>query len=170
MAYIKVYKNWLPYGQMKDRRGFISRQYGNGHSGVDSVGNQYGNPVCAVVDGTVTAVRQSATLGNIVEYENAAVKIAHYHLAKVMVKPGNAVRAGETVLAIEGGTGSLATGKHLHTTMWIDGKETDPEPYLCGAQALPGAEETLRKEVEKLKAELAKANAALEAVRKAVAQ
>ncbi len=170
MAYIKVYKNWLPYDQMKDQRGFISRRYGNGHSGVDSVGNQYGNPVCAVVDGTVTAVRQSATLGNVVEYENAAVKIAHYHLAKVMVKPGSKVQAGETVLAIEGGTGSLAMGKHLHTSMWIHGKETDPEPYLCGEKPLPGTEEILKKEVEQLKAELAKANAKLEAVRKAVAQ
>jgi murein DD-endopeptidase MepM/ murein hydrolase activator NlpD len=169
MAYIKVYKNWLPYRQMKDRRGFISRRYGSGHTGVDSVGNQYGNPVCAVTDGTVTAVRQSATLGNIVEYENAAVKIAHYHLAKGMVKPGDHVQAGETVLAIEGGTGSLATGKHLHTSMWIHGKEVDPEPYLCGEKTLPGTEEILKMEIEQLKTALAKANAKLDAVRKAVA-
>ncbi|MBQ9082566.1 MAG: M23 family metallopeptidase [Clostridia bacterium] len=169
MAYIKVYRNWLPYGKMKDRRGFISRRYGNGHSGTDSVGNQYDNPVCAVVDGTVTAVRYSETLGHVVEYGNAAVKLAHYHLAKVLVKQGDAVQAGETVLGIEGGTGTMATGKHLHTSMWIGGGLTDPEPYLCGEKPLPGTEDVLKQEVQQLKEALTKANAVLEAVRKAVA-
>ncbi len=169
MAYIKVYRSWLPYGKMKDRRGFISRRYGNGHSGTDSVGNQYDNPVCAIMDGTVMAVKYSESLGHIVEYENAAVKIAHYHLAKVLVKQGDAVKAGETVLAKEGGTGALATGKHLHTSMWVGDKMVDPEPYLSGEKTLPDTEETLRQEVQRLKEALAKANAALDAVRKAVA-
>ena len=170
MAYIKIYRNWLPYGKMQDRRGFISRRYGNGHSGTDSVGNQYDNPVCAIIDGTVTEVRYSETLGHIVEYENAAVKIAYYHLAKVLVKQGEAVRAGETVLGVEGGTGALATGKHLHTSMWLEGEQVDPEAYLSGAKPLPVAADVLKKEVERLKAALAKANAVLEAVRKAVAE
>ena len=36
MKYIKVVPVWAPYAQMKDRRGFISRRFGNGHTGVDS--------------------------------------------------------------------------------------------------------------------------------------
>ena len=51
MAYKVIYKRWLPYAKMSDHRGFISQRYGNGHTGVDSVGNQYGNPVCAVLTG-----------------------------------------------------------------------------------------------------------------------
>ena len=136
MGYVKVYPKWLPYAQMNDRRGFISRRFGNGHSGVDSVGNQYGNPVCAVMDGRVTRVSSSASLGNIVEYGNGTARIAHYHLARAAVTVGQAVTAGETVLGVEGSSGSLAKGKHLHTSLWIDGVLTDPEPYLCGERVL----------------------------------
>ncbi len=140
MGYLKIYPEWLPYARMKDRRGFISKRFGGGHSGVDSVGNQYGNPVCAVIDGRVTRVTTSGTLGNTVEYGNGTVRIAHYHLASTAVAVGQTVTAGETVLGVEGSTGSLAKGKHLHTSLWIGGVLTDPEPYLCGDRALESKE------------------------------
>ena len=110
MAYIKIYKKWLPYAKMSDTRGFISRQFGAGHTGVDSVGNLYGNKICAVMDGKVTRIDNSKTLGNVLEYENGNIRIAHYHLAKTLVKVGDNVKTGETLLAVEGSTGSLATG------------------------------------------------------------
>ena len=94
MGYLKIYPEWLPYARMKDRRGFISKRFGGGHSGVDSVGNQYGNPVCAVINGRVTRVTTSGTLGNTVEYGNGTVRIAHYHLASTAVAVGQTVTAG----------------------------------------------------------------------------
>lgn len=131
MAYINVYATWLPYSQMKDPRGFISKQFGAGHTGVDSVGNEYNNTVCAVMDGIVTQVSYSSTLGNVVEYTAGGVRFALYHLAKTLVTAGSTVKKGDP-LGIEGATGSLASGKHLHTSMWINDVLVDPEPYLSG--------------------------------------
>lgn len=138
MGYIITYKQWQPYELIQDKRGFISRRYGNGHTGIDSVGNEFANPVCAIFDGAVTSVRWDAGLGNVVEYgsKNGRVKVAYYHLAKADTTVGRAVKKNERV-GVEGATGSLATGKHLHTSLWIDGALTDPEPYLSGAKALP---------------------------------
>lgn len=140
MGYLKIYPKWLPYARMQDRRGFISRRFGNGHSGVDSVGNQYGNPICAVIDGRVLRVSSSATLGNVIEYGTDTVRIAHYHLLRVDGAVGQTVTAGQTILGVEGGTGSLATGKHLHTSLWVHGVLVDPEPYLSGERALESKE------------------------------
>ena len=95
MAYLTVYKNWLPYALLEDKRGFISKRFGNGHSGIDSVGNVYNNTVCAVMDGMVTAVYFSPTLGNCVEYGCGNVKIAHYHLAETSVQTGDKVEKGK---------------------------------------------------------------------------
>lgn len=136
MAYIITYKNWLPYGLMSDKRGFISKKFGGTHTGVDSVGNQYDNPVCAVIDGKVLLVTKSQALGNCVEYGNDKVRIAYYHLKSVSVYVGQGIKAGSKI-GVEGATGSLATGKHLHTSLWIDGVLTDPEPYLSGEQEFP---------------------------------
>lgn len=139
MNYKIIYKRWLPYAKMSDHRGFISQRYGNGHTGVDSVGNQLSNPVCAVRSGTVTASRWDAAYGNVVEYASGNVTVRYCHLASRKVKTGDPVTAGQTVVGIEGATGSLVRkgAKHLHTMLWIDGKRVDPEPYLCGAKALP---------------------------------
>lgn len=141
MNYKIIYKRWLPYAKMSDRRGFISQRYGDngGHTGVDSVGNQNSNPVCAVRSGTVTASRWDAAYGNVVEYASGNVTVRYCHLASRKVKTGDPVTAGQTVVGIEGATGSLVRkgAKHLHTMLWIDGKRVDPEPYLCGAKALP---------------------------------
>ena len=141
MTYKVIYKRWLPYAKMSDHRGFISQRYGDngGHTGVDSVGNQNSNPVCAVRSGTVTASKWDAAYGNIVEYASGNVTVRYCHLASRKVKTGDPVTAGQTVVGIEGATGSLVRkgAKHLHTMLWIDGARVDPEPYLCGAKALP---------------------------------
>lgn len=141
MNYKIIYKRWLPYAKMSDHRGFISQRYGDngGHTGVDSVGNQLSNPVCAVLTGTVTDARWDAAYGNVVEYASGGVIVRYCHLASRKVKAGDPVTAGQTIVGIEGATGSLVRrgAKHLHTMLWIDGKRVDPEPYLCGAKALP---------------------------------
>ena len=134
--YLKTINKYPPYALMKDKRGFISRLYGNGHTGVDSVGNTWANPVCAIIDGTVLEAYISASLGKVVLYGAGRVKIAYYHLAKISVKTGQTVTAGKTQVGIEGGTGALADGKHLHISIWIDDQLVDPLPYLTGAKTL----------------------------------
>lgn len=113
-------------------------KYGvKGHSGVDSytvAGTIW--DVCAVCDATVTKVYYSSTVGNVVEYAYGNVRIAYYHLGKVYTKIGAAVKLG-TKIGVMGKTGALATGVHLHVSMWIDDKLVDPEPYMAGTKALP---------------------------------
>ena len=135
--YLKTINKYPPYALMTDKRGFISRLYGNGHTGVDSVGNTWANPVCAIIDGTVLQAYISASLGKVVLYGAGRVKIAYYHLATISVKTGQTVTAGKTQVGIEGGTGALADGKHLHISIWIDDQLVDPLPYLTGAKTLP---------------------------------
>lgn len=135
--YLKTINNYPPYALMTDKRGFISRLYGNGHTGVDSVGNQWANPVCAICDGTVLQAYISASLGKVVQYGAGRVKIAYYHLATISVKVGQKVTAGKTQIGIEGNTGALADGKHLHISIWIDDQLVDPLPYLTGDKTLP---------------------------------
>ena len=147
MEYITVYSNWKPYAQMSDPRGFISRRFGGGHTGVDSVGNALDNPVCAVIGGTVTAVYWSDTYGNVVEYGRGALRVTCCHLAKALVAVGDAVRAGETVVGVEGATGSYADGKHLHTSLRIHGVLTDPEPYLSGRKAFDEEDDEMKYQV-----------------------
>ena len=143
MAYVKIYKKWLPYALMKDQRGFISLRFGSRHTGIDSVGNQLNNPICAVINGTVLEVYTSETLGNVVKYGIGKIVIAYYHLAKIHVRVGQEVCAGKTLIGIEGSTGAVSKGKHLHTSVWIDGVLVDPEPYLSGTKQFPDEKDDL---------------------------
>ena len=140
MAYLKIIGKYPPYALMLDKRGFISRLYGGSHSGVDSVGNQWDNPVCAIIDGVVLQAYISASLGKVVVYGAGRVKIAYYHLAKMSVKVGQTVTAGKTQIGVEGNSGSLSDGKHLHISIWIDDQLVNPLPYLCGTKAFPAAD------------------------------
>ena len=137
MGYLKTIENYPPYALMNDKRGFISRRYGNGHSGVDSVGNEWNNPVCAVIDGKVIQVFKDPQIGNVVKYGYDGFVVGHYHLASVSVKTGQSVKAGKTKIGVEGNTGSLSNGKHLHTGIWVNGSLVDPEPYLTGKKKFP---------------------------------
>ena len=139
MAYKEIIANYPPYMAASDRRGFISKYYGNGHSGVDSVGNLYTMPVCAVFDGKIACAQVTAATGNSITYQsdNGRVKVQYLHLRdKPVIKAGDKVKKNQAI-AYEGSTGSLSTGKHLHISLWIDGKLCDPLPYLKGDKKLP---------------------------------
>lgn len=143
MAYLTIYGKWLPYSACKDPRGFISQRFGAGHSGVDSVCNLWSAPICAIFDGIVTDVSYSAGNGWMVTYEsrNGRVRVRHCHLQKeISVQTGSVVSKNSTILAFEGNTGTNSKGKHLHTSVWIDGCLVDPEAYLAGKKALPTEE------------------------------
>jgi hypothetical protein len=134
--YIKIYPSWLPYDCAEDKRGFISKRFGNGHTGVDSVNDKMNPKVCAVMDGVVCKVDFSKKYGNIIIYKRGNVQIAHYHLKEVLSEVGDMVQGGVSVIGVEGNTGELSKGKHLHTSMWIDGELVDPEPYLSGQKEI----------------------------------
>ena len=138
MAYLEVIGNYPPYMAASDKRGYISQYYGNnGHTGVDSAGNLWDMPVCAIFDGKVVSAGYTSTTGYDVTYQsnNGRVKVVYLHLREKAAVSGPVKK--NQVIGYEGSTGSLAKGKHLHVTMYIDGARVDPLPYLKGAKALP---------------------------------
>ena len=132
------YSNYLPYYCNPKHTGYISLKFGvRGHTGVDSytvAGSIW--DVCAVCNATVTKVYYSSLVGNVVEYAYGNVRIAYYHLSKVYVKVGTSVKLG-TKIGVMGKTGSLATGVHLHVSMWINNVLVNPEPYMAGTKSMP---------------------------------
>lgn len=87
--------------------------------------------VVAVLDGTVTDVKEDETLGKIVELKHDNDYISIYQsLSEVSVKKGDTVTQGQ-VLG-KSGTNELdkEMGNHLHFEFYVNGQVVDPSLYL----------------------------------------
>lgn len=105
------------------------------HMGVDIAGVPIGTPVGAAAAGTVTLVGSSgAAGGNRVRVVHNNNLFTNYeHLSSYSVTPGQQVVAGQIIGRV-GNTGQ-GTGPHLHFSVWVNGREVDPMPYLNAAPA-----------------------------------
>lgn len=104
------------------------------HAGLD-FGVAAGTPVRAPADGTVSLADGPFTLeGNLVMIDHGmGLVTAYLHLSRIDVRPGDPVRAGQTI-GLVGATGR-ATGPHLHWgASWTDIR-IDPDLLL--EKALP---------------------------------
>ena len=100
------------------------------HDGLD-IAVAEGTDVIAVISGTVTEVRTSATYGKLLKYETEdGYEVMYAHLSAVLVKKGEEIRQGQ-VIARSGNTG-LSTGPHLHYGIRKDGEILDPMEFLSG--------------------------------------
>lgn len=98
------------------------------HDGLD-IAVKKDTPVKATRSGTVTEVRKSSTLGNLVKFETEdGFTIMYAHLNKALVQEGQKVAQGETV-ALSGDTG-LVTGPHLHYSVWKKDMLIDPMQFV----------------------------------------
>lgn len=98
------------------------------HSGLDLACAE-GTAVLAVQGGVVTAAAYSPSYGNhlrILHPDGCETRYAH--LQYLYVRPGEVVRAGQT-LGTVGQTGR-ATGAHLHLELWQQGAACDPAALL----------------------------------------
>lgn len=94
------------------------------HSGTDFRGKR-GAPVLAAGNGVVKSTSWIGGYGNIVQVDHGGGVITAYaHLSRFLVKPGDAVTAGQAIAAV-GATGR-ATGPHLHFEVRLDGRPVDP--------------------------------------------
>ena len=101
------------------------------HQGID-LACAAGTAVLAVQDGVVTAAAYSQSYGNhlrILHPDGCETRYAH--LQYLYVRPGEVVRAGQT-LGTVGQTGR-ATGAHLHLELWQQGAACDPAALLENA-------------------------------------
>ena len=100
------------------------------NSGVDFVAENTFE-VIAVLDGTVSNVKEDKVLGKIVEINHGNDYVSIYQsLSEVKVKKGDTVTQGQT-LGVSG-TNELdkTLGNHLHFEFYAEGQIVDPTLYL----------------------------------------
>ena len=98
------------------------------HTGLD-LKAEYGEPARATAPGLVVAAEHAGGYGNMVEIDHGHGLTTRFgHLARIGVRPGQRVAAGETI-GLVGSTGR-STGTHLHYETRVDGEPVDPQRFL----------------------------------------
>lgn len=104
------------------------------HGGAD-IGGNTGAPIYAVMDGTVTkaATGYNSGSGNNVRIDHGSVggkqlETGYLHMSKLNVSAGQRVKRGQ-VIGTVGSTG-LSTAPHLHFSVYVNGTNSNPAPYL----------------------------------------
>lgn len=115
-------------GTISSRYGVSSKIRVSTHTGLD-IAATTGTPIKVVADGTVTFAAYSGSYGYIVKVDHGnGVETWYGHTSKMLVKEGQAVKAGDTI-ALVGSTGN-STGPHLHFEVRINGEHVNPQKYL----------------------------------------
>lgn len=105
------------------------------HSGLDFAAD-YGTPIYAIQDGTVTFSGRKGNYGNCIildHYYPDVPQIPHLetlygHISKLLVKNGESVKRGQ-IIAYVGSTGR-STGPHLHFEVRYNNSYVDPVDYI----------------------------------------
>ena len=102
------------------------------HEGVDIV-SPIGTPIRAAAAGVVVATERHPQYGNLVEIDHGKDLTTRYaHASRVLVKPGQLVKRGQTIAEV--GTTGRSTGPHLHFEVRIRGLAQNPDRFLRLAQ------------------------------------
>jgi murein DD-endopeptidase MepM/ murein hydrolase activator NlpD len=102
--------------------------WGKLHSGVD-LAIREGTPYTAVHGGKVILAQWYGGYGYCVMVDHGDGLVTVYgHSSRLLVKPGDTVKAGQ-ILGLVGSTGH-STGPHLHLEIHVDGKAVDPVPWF----------------------------------------
>jgi len=98
------------------------------HEGID-YGAPEGTPVYAPTPGIVGLAEQLFVRGGAVTLDHGlGVCSGYWHLSRIVVRPGQAVQAGD-LLGYSGNTG-LSSGPHLHFEIRVRGIPTNPAPWF----------------------------------------
>ncbi|MFM2068031.1 MAG: hypothetical protein RLZZ584_2940 [Pseudomonadota bacterium] len=101
------------------------------HTGLDFPAPT-GTPIHAAAGGVVRAAEVEAAYGMAVEIDHGnGLSTRYAHTSKVMVKPGDLIKRGQTI-ALVGSTGR-STGPHLHFEVLLDGVPQNPQRFLSRA-------------------------------------
>lgn len=106
----------------------ITQKYGWNHTGLD-VDGDYSTRSYASADGVVIYSGWRNGYGNTVEIDHGNGVVTRYaHHSKLLVSPGEVVKAGQAI-AVTGSTGR-STGTHLHFEVIVNGKFQNPLNYV----------------------------------------
>lgn len=98
------------------------------HSGVD-LAAPGGSNILAATDGTVKMAGWNGGYGNCVVVDHGGgVSTLYGHASRLLVSKGQKVTKGQVIAKV--GTTGNSTGNHLHFEVLINGKTTDPMPYI----------------------------------------
>ena len=115
-------------GTISSRYGVSSKIRVSTHTGLD-IAATTGTSIKVVADGTITFAAYSGSYGYLVKVDHGnGVETWYGHTSKMLVKEGQAVKAGDTI-ALVGSTGN-STGPHLHFEVRINGEHVNPQKYL----------------------------------------
>ena len=115
-------------GTISSRYGVSSKIRVSTHTGLD-IAATTGTPIKVVADGTITFAAYSGSYGYLVKVDHGnGVETWYGHTSKMLVKEGQAVKAGDAI-ALVGSTGN-STGPHLHFEVRINGEHVNPQKYL----------------------------------------
>jgi murein DD-endopeptidase MepM/ murein hydrolase activator NlpD len=102
------------------------------HAGVDLAADG-GTPIYAAADGVVSYADWAGGYGNYTclrhgRYHGETMSTCYGHQSRIVVSPGQRVRAGQLIGRV--GTTGASTGNHLHFEVRLDGRPVNPLPYL----------------------------------------
>ena len=127
-------------GPVTDRFGYRQDPNGGGqqfHYGLDIAADE-GAVITAFAAGTVTAVGDSAELGNYVTVQHPGGFVTLYaDCSRINASSGQQVRPGDPIAEV-GHTGN-ATGPHLHFELMKDGVYVNPIYYYAAPLSGPGS-------------------------------
>lgn len=108
---------------------FGSRRTYNGEERSWHKGRDFASPVGTLVhapaDGTVRLARSTFMSGNLIMIDHGAgMSTVYAHLSKMLVKPGDKVKAGDVIGKV--GTTGRSTGPHLHWGAYWKSMAIDP--------------------------------------------
>lgn len=104
------------------------------HTGLDFKAES-GEPARATAPGVVTEAEWAGGYGNMVGIDHGHGLATRFgHLARIAVRPGQRVAAGE-IIGYVGSTGR-STGSHLHYETRIEGEPVDPQRFLDAGRVL----------------------------------
>lgn len=98
------------------------------HSGVD-LAAPGGTNILAATDGTVKMAGWNGGYGNCVIIDHGGgISTLYGHASRLLVSKGQKVTKGQVIAKV--GTTGNSTGNHLHFEVLINGKTTNPMPYI----------------------------------------
>lgn len=97
------------------------------HEGVD-IANAAGTPVVATADGVVARAGWHGGYGRRILLRHASGLATLFgHAARLLVRPGESVRRGQTVALM--GTTGRSTGPHVHYEVLVEGRAVNPARF-----------------------------------------
>lgn len=107
------------------------------HEGLDMVA-KYKTPVAASAPGKVVYAGWRGRYGRLVEIDHGmGIRTRFGHLAKITVKKGQRVEAGDEIGLL--GNSGRSTGAHLHYEVLVDGEPRDPMMFIkAGSDVFKG--------------------------------